>query len=61
MHIVVGQAEMMADLMDRHMADEIVEPHARLHPFGQDRLPIQMDAIGQRPDSIDDFSPIGRP
>src|SRR3546814_18327823 len=36
-HIVVGKAEMMADLVDQHMADQPVQPFAALAPFAQDR------------------------
>jgi hypothetical protein len=47
-HVIVGQAEMMADLVDRHVTDEVVEPHAGFHPFGQDRLAIEVDGIRHR-------------
>lgn len=40
---------MVPDLMNRDMRDQIVEPHTGFAPFGEDRLPVQMDTVGQRP------------
>src|SRR3546814_21165012 len=43
MHVDVGQAEMMADLVHHHMGDQHVERHARFHPFVQQRPAEQVD------------------
>ena len=37
-HILVAEAEMMADLVDQYVADEMLERLALLGPFGEDRL-----------------------
>src|SRR3546814_10885430 len=47
MHVDVGQAEMMADLMHHHMGDQHVERHARFHPFVQQRPAEQVDGRRQ--------------
>src|SRR3546814_12038070 len=52
-HVVVGKAEMMADLVDQHMADQPVEPFALLDPFAKDRDAIAGDAVGHGASCVD--------
>ena len=47
MHILIAQAEMMADLVDQDVADQMLERLALLAPFGKDGLAEQADPIGQ--------------
>src|SRR3546814_9330082 len=51
--MVVGKAEMMAVLVDQHMADQPVQPFAALDPFDQDRNAIEGDAVGQGAARVD--------
>ena len=46
MHIIVAEAEMMADLMNQYVADQMFEGLALLAPFGKDRLAEQSNSVG---------------
>jgi hypothetical protein len=45
-HIVIGQAEMMADLVDQNMGDDIAQRFFMFGPIVQDRTAVERDAVG---------------
>src|SRR5277367_2517515 len=45
LHVSVGQAEMMADFMDQHVADQVFQTAAPRMPVGQDRAAIEKDHV----------------
>ena len=46
-HVVVGKAEMMADLVDQDVRDEMLEAVLAVGPFIEDRAAEQADSVGQ--------------
>src|SRR5882757_905100 len=44
-HVVVAQAEMMADLVDQHVAHDVRQVLARFTPVVEDRTAIEEDAV----------------
>ena len=52
-HIVVGEAEMVADLVDQDMLHEMLERFLAFAPFEQDRRAIEEHLIGKAPAFID--------
>eukprot|EP01035_Chromulina_nebulosa_P037185 gene37185-50175_t len=44
-HVVVGQAEVMADLVDQHMRDDRAEAFVVLGPIIEDRPPVEPDRV----------------
>src|SRR3984957_11292040 len=46
-HVVIGETEMMADLVDQHMADDPSQRFVMFGPVIQDRAAIQPDHVGQ--------------
>ena len=47
----IAGSDDLRDWLEEHdyrVRDEVVEPHPRFHPLGQDRLPVEVDAIGRR-------------
>ena len=44
-HIVVGEAEMVADLMDQDMPDDITQVFAGLAPIVENRPPVEEDPV----------------
>ncbi len=45
-HIVIGQAEMMADLVDQNMGDDIAQRFFMFGPIVKDRTAVERDAVG---------------
>src|ERR1700754_1631159 len=50
LHIGVGEAEMVADLVDQHVADDVAKRLFVLGPIAQDRTAVQPDHVGQAGD-----------
>src|ERR1700722_14728508 len=51
-HIVVGEAEMMADFVNQHMADDMAQRIVVFGPVIQDRAAIQPDHVGKPGDVV---------
>src|ERR1700736_6119030 len=52
LHVVVGEAEMMADLVNQHMADDMAQRLVMFGPIIQDGATIQPDHVGQACDVV---------
>src|SRR5258708_3214804 len=52
LHIAVGQAKMVPDLVNQHMADDMAERLVMFGPIIQDRPAIQPDHVGQPRDIV---------
>src|SRR5258708_8845942 len=46
LHVVVAEAEMVADLVDEHVAHEVVEVLAGLAPVVEDGAAVEKDDVG---------------
>ena len=49
LHVLVAEAEMMADLVDQHVADNAGKVLAGLAPIIEDRPAIEKDQVEVRP------------
>src|SRR5882757_334956 len=45
LHVIVAQAEMMADLVDQHVAHDVRQVFARFAPVVEDRTAVEEDAV----------------
>ena len=54
LHVVVRQAEMMADFVDQHVADDMADGLVMLRPVVEDRPAVEEDArrLGRRPHGV---------
>src|SRR6187402_3734876 len=52
LHICVGEAKMVADFVDQHMADDMAQRLLMFGPVVQNRPPIQPDHVGQPGDIV---------
>src|ERR1051325_1942696 len=48
LHVLVGEAEMVADLVDQDMGDDRRQAFGMIGPIGEDRLAVEPDHVGHR-------------
>lgn len=56
LHVLVAQAEMVADLVHQHMADDGAERVLAIGPIIEDRAAIEPDHVGLLPGLREDFA-----